>query len=657
MLTPVGGNLDEPLFIEEDLGAQPRVFGVDARTPAPRRFSCARLCSRLLGWCSSSNDAAEARAATIGRPDVGSSAVRSFFEEMVIYVLSFLWKDLLVSHILQMQPLPYCVNCSAAAAPCHKAPGAPLPCAPPASAGKQALLAVLLLLLSPLAVRGPAANVLSRPTSEGSGTVAGMSVGWVLGDALVQLHIEVVDGALSTSELGARNALNFVLSSASTLAASALILFLERTAERLRLRAALQLPAQALGVMVMVAWAHTASALIMAGLAGHDDGTEGLGPLEDGSTDRGALYNRVLLLWAVCLSSAFALLVTKLVACRSRLAAGLASSVSDAVARGGVSRVSSFSEMVSDARGPSISSNRIGIGGSSITTSFSNRNGNDDEEEMEYEMEYALHEQEMREAPGSRSVAFSQIRSRSPPPEVFTIRTPDSALPLPRFPSPPTSRRTSNAAAAAAIAPSPTPSETGDGWWAGGGADGGGFVFAFPQAPQRLSRRAAARIHRHCLRPLLIQFLAKLEGCTARVTGCAWTDAIVSWTSLGHFPSASVAAEDLAASLLLTCTAAAWMALCGRRSSDAISDAEKEGSREAIEIFFATNAMLFVVGWAWVELMRDLSSLSASALSLALGVGAQSGRSVLACFTTFLFGPAIGIVVACHLRARRVPRR
>ena len=179
-------------------------------------------------------------------------------------------------------------------------------------------------------------------------------------------------------------------------------------------------------------------------------------------------------------------------------------------------------------------------------------------------------------------------------------------------------------------------------------------MFAFPAASpqlsqqQRFSRRAGGALDRHCLRPLTVQFLALLEGATAWVTGVAWTDAIVAWTTLGAQPDARVAFGNIGLCLLLTCAAGGWLAFSGRRS-DAISlSDEDKGSREEVELFFATNEAIFVIGWAWVVLLRDLSVLSAEVLSLAFGVGAAPGRAALAGVTAFVFGPLVGVVVACR---------
>ena len=82
------------------------------------------------------------------------------------------------------------------------------------------------------------------------------------------------------------------------------------------------------------------------------------------------------------------------------------------------------------------------------------------------------------------------------------------------------------------------------------------------------------------------------------------------------------------------------------------SDAASRGSREALEVFFATNAMTFVVGWSWVVLARDLSTLAAAALARALHASLWA-RHALAAIAAFACGPAIGLAIGCRARDGR----
>ena len=352
---PLHGSLHEPLHDE------PLAVELDG---AHRAVPCR---SRRVGL-------------SCGLPLSARPAARAFLLRTQLYVLSRQWKgawrdplctvppvgrsplgltrrlyacaDLLVVHILRMQPLPYCVslaaNCTGTSEGCGGPHEAMMPCTPPAPFADQALLAVLLLIASPLVVHHVRENRESQMPS-----MVGMCVGWVLGDALVQLHVEVIDSIIVTggggaSEEGVRALCNVLAATASTLASAMLLVTLERSAQRLRLRAALKLPSEAIMTAVMVAWAHTFKDVILAGLAleGHaaasassgGGGSGGGSPVHAGSVGslgvgssaapsshwssagHSGLVERVLLLWAVCLSTAFALLVTKLVSCRQRIA-------------------------------------------------------------------------------------------------------------------------------------------------------------------------------------------------------------------------------------------------------------------------------------------------------------------------------------------------
>ena len=556
-------------------------------------------------------------------PAMCPPAIRRFFASMLVYMLSRQWKDLIVVHVLRTQPPPYCgfsVHNDTVAAT-----GRFLPCTPAAPAHVQALLATMLLVASPLAVSLSDRGWLRSTTVP---TLVGMCVGWALGDALVQLHEEIADAWLPNSSAaaraGPRNTINLLLALTSTLGSAALILSLDRAAQRLRLRAALKLPSQGLGVAIMVTWAHTAHGIITSGLV-PEDSADGSGARGGGGAVSFALYQRVLLLWAVCLSSAFALLVTKLVACRRRLSGGsspmAATSTSVTSGNGCNNGCRDEHARSADAQRSHHHENGGGVAGG---------NGEDSEEDELY----ALYAREMREAPESMSRPAASLRFPSPPPPMPTARQ--------------------------AAAPSPSA-----GW------GGGGFVFAFPQQrsalpigeawhresfrdiahrsqamSRQISRRAGERLD-SCVRPLLIQFLALVEGATAWVTGSAWTDAIVAWTSLGVYPhSAHVVIRALGATTVLTLFAVAWLSVWGQRHAGGISDHAK-GSREEVELFFATNALTFVVGWAWIVLFRDLSTLSAAAIASLIGASAVWARAILAALFAFLFGPMVGLLIGC----------
>ena len=78
---------------------------------------------------------------------------------------------------------------------------------------------------------------------------------------------------------------------------------------------------------------------------------------------------------------------------------------------------------------------------------------------------------------------------------------------------------------------------------------------------------------------------------------------------------------------------------------DELSQLAFKGSREEVELFFATNALTFVVGWSWVILARDLSTLTSTALSEELEITSLPTRLLLSALTAFVYGPLVGIIV------------
>ena len=97
-------------------------------------------------------------------------ALFQFYASTLTYVLSRQWKDLIVVHLLRTQPPPYC------GADVHNTTSAAafLPCTAAAPAVTQALLALLLLVASPLIVRHSADRSTTVPT------LVGMCVGCLL---------------------------------------------------------------------------------------------------------------------------------------------------------------------------------------------------------------------------------------------------------------------------------------------------------------------------------------------------------------------------------------------------------------------------------------------------------------------------------------------
>ena len=175
--------------------------------------------------------------------------------------------DLLVVHILRYQPLPFCDGVQTNSSTSHGW----IPCTAAAPFSRQVLLAVVLLLASPLVVRIASSR---RAQQQGMPSIVGMCVGWILGDALVQLVQEGGERLVPKVgvDFGQRAASNVLLTAVATLGGAALLMVLERMAVRLRMLAALRLPSEALMTAIMAAWAFTFRSLILAGLSIDPDG-------------------------------------------------------------------------------------------------------------------------------------------------------------------------------------------------------------------------------------------------------------------------------------------------------------------------------------------------------------------------------------------------
>ena len=540
---------------------------------------------------------------------------------------------------------------------------------------------MLLLVVAPFLVR------LRRVrTSSSMTTLIGMCLGWGMGDALVQLHVELVDALVGEpTATGVRNVLNICLSSLFTLAAAILILGLDRIAHRLRARSALRLPSQALGVSCMVGWAHTARALITSGLT-----DASLTPAL-----RHGLYARVLVLWALCLSTAFALLVTKFVACRRRLVGEASPADESAGARaagwegggGELGSGGSGGEGSGEGSGEGNGEGSNGVQRSGFQRSGGGARSGGDEHEWDDGPSYPSYfdraaelqgdedDEELYELYSSAHASSAHAPSashhdgsgggRGAP--AACLNTPVRAAlsaarnggraaagrPL-HFPTPPVGspRACHGGAWRSSLPDTPSPSPAAAFAFALPRSGGGGARWLRQTASPLPSRRLGRRLERRCLRPLLVQYLALLEGATAWVTGVAWADAIMAWTTLGDYPTAAVTLQDLCVSTVLTLTAMLWLALSGRRMGPLSRQLAFKGSREEVELFFLTNALTFVVGWSWVILARDLSTLTSTALSAELEITELPIRLLLAALTAFVCGPLVGIVAGCLWTAR-----
>ena len=212
--------------------------------------------------------------------------------------------------------------------------------------------------------------------------------------------------------------------------------------------------------------------------------------------------------------------------------------------------------------------------------------------------------------------------------------------------------------------------------------------------PAGLVRRSAALVHLALL----------LEQAFGYVVGSVWTRFVVSVTTLETFPSALVAAKDTASAVGLTAAAALWLLLVrspfaapddhaaadGRAEADgrtmadgwrapeevreaatqaatqatreaaraAAQDAARQGEqaplgaaspRELVEVYYLTTAISYFVSWAWLSVLRDLSTLVARVGAHIGPTSAYLGDMLCVC----LFGPILTLMLvrgrACAL--------
>ena len=119
-------------------------------------------------------------------------------------------------------------------------------------------------------------------------------------------------------------------------------------------------------------------------------------------------------------------------------------------------------------------------------------------------------------------------------------------------------------------------------------------------------------------RAWISSLLELLEGAFSWTTGCAWTDALLSFIgSISAYPTPSVTASDAAVAMTLLGAAVGWLMLGGEPRPGGLQDEDKL-DRSKVERHFLTNAASFFVGWVWVVLLRDISLLFSDAVEDAL---------------------------------------
>ena len=328
----VSGSLD----LEHDLTATPAAA---PRTPPPLTTRFRKMVQRH---------------ATSTTP-----AVANFIDGVVLFVLSREWHELLSVHVMHLHPLPFCSMDSAN-----------LPCTLEASSAHQFGFAFGLLLLAVVVQQtlspSAAARAVGGSVRENScearwpslsivPPMVSMVVGWAFGFAAVQWLNEVDGGShLPSAPLASwahqhPGAANLVLSLAAAVACSLLITACRPSTAVPSLGAALQralccgsgcpasfhsaclheacgmrgwaqalldsaegvwrLCARALSVMVMMLWQNTIGALLV-------DGT-------GQAQQQGPLFVRMMLFWAVAITTAGSLLSLQMIRARSRCVTAL----------------------------------------------------------------------------------------------------------------------------------------------------------------------------------------------------------------------------------------------------------------------------------------------------------------------------------------------
>mmetsp|Transcript_91199 Transcript_91199/g.273874 ORF Transcript_91199/g.273874 Transcript_91199/m.273874 type:complete len:252 (-) Transcript_91199:202-957(-) len=113
--------------------------------------------------------------------------------------------------------------------------------------------------------------------------------------------------------------------------------------------------------------------------------------------------------------------------------------------------------------------------------------------------------------------------------------------------------------------------------------------------------------------------IAVLESTFGWVTGCAWTNFVrASLDSLDEYPTATVFFLDLIYSIAVTCVMFVWLVWKARFDGDTkdetASEVGESGDREYVERYFLTTSMCYFVGWCYITLIRDLTTVLAVAL-------------------------------------------
>ncbi len=167
---------------------------------------------------------------------------------------------------------------------------------------------------------------------------------------------------------------------------------------------------------------------------------------------------------------------------------------------------------------------------------------------------------------------------------------------------------------------------------------------------QRLSRSSEAsveavgrilgKLERQLLRfSALEQLLVLMEGTFAWVTGVAIMDAVYENTTLAMYPDWRIILADLAIALFFTVGSVVWLVVTGQKT---VLDEELYGVRDEIEKFYITNALSFVVGFAWVIVMRDLSTIIADSIDAPTAPNLSFATQAV---LVFVLGPLLTMIL------------
>lgn len=124
-------------------------------------------------------------------------------------------------------------------------------------------------------------------------------------------------------------------------------------------------------------------------------------------------------------------------------------------------------------------------------------------------------------------------------------------------------------------------------------------------------------------RKALVEGLRLVNSASGWLVGSLWTDALFGVADFDDW----LAQATLAA--CLTAGACVWLVLTGE--DDELQD-DEHAQRGGIQFYFVTNALGFIVGWAWVMAIDHLVPVASSAL----------GRGEMALLYA-LFGPGMAL--------------